>query len=105
MSLTESSAIDIARTASLASRGLATLSDADRNGALTALHDALLMHKDSILEANAKDVEMASQAAASGNLSQSVLKRLDLSRPGKYDDMLKGILDVRDLQDPSRYIE
>ncbi|GAB1199800.1 hypothetical protein APSETT444_009159 [Aspergillus pseudonomiae] len=101
MSLTESSAIDIARTASLASRGLATLSDADRNGALTALHDALLMHKDSILEANAKDVEMASQAAASGNLSQSVLKRLDLSRPGKYDDMLKGILDVRDLQDPS----
>lgn len=104
MSLTESSAIDIARTASLASRRLATLSEADRNGALTALHDALLRNKNSILEANAKDVDMASRAAASGNLSQSILKRLDLSRPGKYDDMLKGILDVRDLQDPSRYI-
>ncbi|GMG16698.1 unnamed protein product [Aspergillus oryzae var. brunneus] len=101
MSLTESSAIDIARTASLASRRLATLSEADRNGALTALHDALLRNKNSILEANAKDVDMASRAAASGNLSQSILKRLDLSRPGKYDDMLKGILDVRDLQDPS----
>ncbi|OGM39545.1 gamma-glutamyl phosphate reductase [Aspergillus bombycis] len=104
MSLTESSAIDIARTASLASRGLATLSEADRNGALTALHDALLRHKESILEANARDVEMASRAAASGNLSQSVLKRLDLSRPGKYDDMLKGILDVRDLQDPIGHV-
>ena len=105
MSLTESSAIDIARTASLASRRLATLSEADRNGALTALHDALLRNKKYILEANAKDVEMANQAAANGNLSQSVLKRLDLSRPGKYDDMLKGILDVRNLQDPSKYIE
>ncbi|KAE8361021.1 Aldehyde/histidinol dehydrogenase [Aspergillus caelatus] len=104
MSLTESSAIDIARTASLASRRLATLSEADRNGALTALHDALLRNKNYILEANAKDVEMANQAAASGNLSQSVLKRLDLSRPGKYDDMLKGILDVRDLQDPIGHV-
>ncbi|KAF7624647.1 hypothetical protein AFLA_008347 [Aspergillus flavus NRRL3357] len=104
MSLTESSAIDIARTASLASRRLATLSEADRNGALTALHDALLRNKNSILEANAKDVDMASRAAASGNLSQSILKRLDLSRPGKYDDMLKGILDVRDLQDPIGHV-
>jgi glutamate-5-semialdehyde dehydrogenase len=42
----------------------------------------------------------AHQASANGELSQSVLKRLDLSRPGKYEDMLKGILDVRDLPDP-----
>lgn len=100
MSLTESSAIEIARTASLASRGLATLSEADRNGALATLHDALLRNKSFILEANARDVEIASQAAERGNLSHSVLKRLDLSRPGKYDDMLQGILSVRDLQDP-----
>ncbi|KAF7594272.1 hypothetical protein BBP40_009672 [Aspergillus hancockii] len=104
MSLTESSAADIARTASLASRRLATLSETDRNGALTALHDALLRNKCSILEANAKDVEVANRAAESGNLSHSVVKRLDLSRPGKYDDMLKGILSVRDLQDPIGHV-
>ncbi|OJJ84926.1 glutamate-5-semialdehyde dehydrogenase [Aspergillus glaucus CBS 516.65] len=100
MSLTESSAADIAKTASFASRHLATLSNAARNDALTALHKALLDSRDSILAANARDVETASRAAENGNLNQSVLKRLDLSRPGKYADMLQGILNVRDLDDP-----
>lgn len=101
MSLTESSALDIAKTASLASRQLATLSAIDRNQALTALHDALAKNKEIILEANARDVQLASRAAEDGSLSHSALKRLDLSRSGKYDDMLKGILSVRDLEDPS----
>ncbi|KAM0112968.1 glutamate-5-semialdehyde dehydrogenase [Aspergillus fumigatus] len=100
MSLTDSSAVEIARAASLASRQLATLPTIDRNDALTALHDALLRNREIILDANAKDVAIASQAANNGSLSHSVLKRLDLSRPGKYDDMLKGILSVRDLEDP-----
>ncbi|RDW90906.1 glutamate-5-semialdehyde dehydrogenase [Aspergillus mulundensis] len=100
MSLTESSAIDIAKAASWASRHLATLSEADRNDALTALHDALLLKKDAILEANARDIQLAEQAVAHGSLNHSVLKRLDLSRPGKYDDMLQGILGVKSLRDP-----
>ncbi|PKY05340.1 gamma-glutamyl phosphate reductase [Aspergillus campestris IBT 28561] len=100
MSLTESSAHDIAKAGSLASRRLAVLSEIDRNEALTALHNALSKNKSSILEANSRDVEIATCAAESGNLSHSVLKRLDLSRPGKYDDMLQGILSVRDLKDP-----
>lgn len=104
MSLTDSPAVDIARTASLASRQLATLPTTDRNDALTALHDALSRNRDFILDANAKDVAIASQAANNGSLSHSVLKRLDLSRPGKYDDMLKGILSVRDLEDPGVYM-
>lgn len=104
MSLTESSAADIAKTASFASRHLATLSNAARNDALTALHKALLDSRDSILAANARDVETASRAAENGNLNQSVLKRLDLSRPGKYADMLQGILNVRDLDDPGTSI-
>jgi len=103
MSLTESSAVEVARAASLASRRLATLSNTARNEALTALHAALLKNRDIILQANAKDVEAATHAAASGGLSQSVLKRLDLSRPGKYEDMLKGVLSVRDLDDPGGY--
>ncbi|KAJ5295183.1 hypothetical protein PENANT_c048G07880 [Penicillium antarcticum] len=100
MSLTDSAAIDVARSASLASRRLATLSNAARNEALTALHHALDVNREIILAANAKDLEAANRAADSGDLSHSVIKRLDLSRPGKYDDMLEGILSVRDLEDP-----
>ncbi|KAL4889132.1 Aldehyde/histidinol dehydrogenase [Aspergillus ambiguus] len=100
MSLTESSAVDIAKTASVASRRLATLADVERNEALTVLHHALSTNKAAILEANKRDVEAATRDAETGNLSHSVLKRLDLSRPGKYDDMLQGILSVRDLKDP-----
>ncbi|EPS29112.1 hypothetical protein PDE_04061 [Penicillium oxalicum 114-2] len=100
MSLTDSAAADVAHSASIASRQLATLSNNARNDALTALHQALDRNRDSILAANARDVEAATKAANSGDLNHSVLKRLDLSRPGKYDDMLQGILDVRDLEDP-----
>lgn len=100
MSLTESSPVEAARLASVASRELATLSSEGRNDALTALHSSLLNAKDTILEANARDVQLATTAAANGELSQSVLKRLDLGKPGKFDDMLKGVLDVRDLEDP-----
>ncbi|KAJ5102875.1 gamma-glutamyl phosphate reductase [Penicillium argentinense] len=100
MSLTESAAVDVARSASIASRQLATLSNDARNQALSALHQALDKNRATILAANAKDVEMATRAAADGTLSHSILKRLDLSRPGKYDDMLQGILSVRDLNDP-----
>ncbi|KAJ5988284.1 gamma-glutamyl phosphate reductase [Penicillium waksmanii] len=100
MSLTDSNAVDVARSASLASRQLATLSNEARNEALTLLHSALDKNRATILAANKKDVELATQAAEDGTLNHSVLKRLDLSRPGKYDDMLEGILSVRDLEDP-----
>ncbi|OJJ67516.1 hypothetical protein ASPBRDRAFT_135571 [Aspergillus brasiliensis CBS 101740] len=100
MSLTQSSAGNIASTASIAARRLAVLSNAERNEALTVLYQDLLANKDAILAANAKDVALASRAAEDGDLNSSVLKRLDLSRPGKYDDMLQGILSVRDLDDP-----
>jgi glutamate-5-semialdehyde dehydrogenase len=101
MSLTESSPEQAAKAASFSSRALATLPLGARNDALTAIYGALLQEKEAILQANVKDLELASKAAESGKLSQSVLKRLDLGRPGKFDDMLKGILDVRELEDPS----
>lgn len=103
MSLTDSSPERIAKAASVASTGLAVLSSKDRNDALTAIHQSLSKAKETILAANAKDLEAASRAAADGKLSQSVLKRLDLGRPGKWEDMLQGILDVRDLPDPGGY--
>ncbi|PGH21600.1 glutamate-5-semialdehyde dehydrogenase [Polytolypa hystricis UAMH7299] len=100
MSLTDSSPAEAARLASIASRQLATLSTPARSDALDALHSALVKQKDFILEANARDVRAATIAAENGDLSRSILKRLDLRTPGKYEDMLQGIIDVRDLEDP-----
>jgi len=101
MSLTNASPVDAAKAARLASRKLAILSAPARNDALTAIHDALRDARDEILAANARDLETAVKAAETGELSQSLVKRLDLSKKGKYEDMLQGILDVRQLDDPS----
>lgn len=101
--MTESSPFETAKAASIASRKLATLSALARNDALEELHASLSKNKDLILQANATDLELARRAAANGELSQSLLKRLDLGRPGKYADMLKGILDVKELEDPSSF--
>lgn len=102
MSLTDSSPLTVAKSASNSSRALALLSTQSRNDALTSIHQALSAAKDTILAANARDVELATNAAAHGELSQSILKRLDLSRKGKWEDMLQGILDVRKLEDPGK---
>lgn len=100
MSLTSSSALEAAQAAKSASHLLATLPVSARNDALTAIHDSLIASKDAILAANAKDMDAARQAAADGQLSQSLVSRLDLGKAGKWEDMLKGILDVRGLEDP-----
>lgn len=100
MSLTNATPLEVAQAARLGSRKLAVLSTEERNGALTAIHKALADGKDEVLAANAKDLEAANKAAAGGTLSASLVKRLDLGKPGKYEDMLQGILDVRELEDP-----
>lgn len=100
MSLTESTPEAAAKAAAYSARNLAILSVEDRNHALTTIHDALKAAKQSILDANARDMALAKQASQDGKLSQSLIKRLDLGRPGKFDDMLQGILDVRKLPDP-----
>lgn len=103
MSLTDSTPLEIAKAASISSRNLAALSAKDRNDALKAIHQALLHAKDTILEANRKDLVFASQAAANGELSQAIIKRLDLGRKGKFEDMLQGIIDVQELDDPGKF--
>lgn len=100
MSLTNATPLAVAQAARLGSRKLAVLSTEDRNAALTAIHKALADGKEEVLVANAKDLEAAHKAAEGGTLSQSLVKRLDLGKKGKYEDMLQGILDVRDLEDP-----
>lgn len=101
MSLTSASPVDAARDAKSASHVLSTLPAAARNEALGAIYAGLEAGRDEILAANARDLEAARQQAADGQpLSQSLVSRLDLGRQGKFEDMLKGILDVRDLEDP-----
>ena len=102
MSLTHASPEEAAKTASAASRTLAILPTKARNDALTAIYAALSAAKDEILAANARDLVSATKAAEDGKLSQSLLKRLDLGKKGKWEDMLNGILDVRSLEDPGK---
>lgn len=104
MSLTNATPLDVAQTARLGSRKLAVLPTQARNDALAAVHAALRNAREEILAANARDLEAAQKAAESGVLSQSLVKRLDLGKKGKYDDMLQGILDVRGLEDPSKHV-
>lgn len=101
MSLTHAKPLQVAEAARIGSRQLAVLSTEERNAALTAIHKALAAGKEEVLKANQKDLEEANKAAEGGTLSQSLVKRLDLGKTGKYEDMLQGILDVRDLEDPS----
>jgi glutamate-5-semialdehyde dehydrogenase len=103
MSLTNASPEAAASSAKTASFTLATLPASARNEALETIHAALAEAKDTILAANARDLEIARKAAADGSLSQALVSRLDLGKKGKWEDMLKGILDVRDLEDPGMY--
>lgn len=100
MSLTNANPDEAAKSAKSASHVLATLPTAARNNALTAIHSALSQSKQEILAANARDLELAKKAAEDGKLSLSIVSRLDLNKKGKWEDMLKGILDVRELEDP-----
>jgi glutamate-5-semialdehyde dehydrogenase len=100
MSVTNALPADIASSAKTASHTLAILPASSRNSALEAIHAALKASKSQILEANARDLALAQQAAEDGELSLSIVSRLDLGKKGKWEDMLKGILDVRDLEDP-----
>lgn len=102
MSLNNASAEEAATAAQLASRTLAVLSEEQRNDALVAIHHALVSHMSEILAANKQDMAVAGEAAHAGTLSQTLVKRLDLSKPGKYEDMLKGIMQVKDLPDPRK---
>lgn len=104
MSLTNASPEAAASEAKTASFTLASLPASARNEALEAIHDALSSAKDDILAANARDLDLARKAAADGSLSEALVSRLDLGKKGKWEDMLKGILDVRDLDDPGKLL-
>ena len=73
---------------------LSVLSSEEKNRALEAMAEALLVSEKEILEANAADVE-----AAKGKISDVMIDRLALTS-ARIADMAKGIREVASLPDP-----
>jgi glutamate-5-semialdehyde dehydrogenase len=85
----------LARQAKAASRQLARLTTAQKNGCLLAMAGALEQNRAAILEANADDME----AAAQNGLSNAMLDRLKLDDK-RIAAMAKGLREVAALPDP-----
>ena len=89
----------ICRAARSAALALAPLSDEVRNRALAAVADAINENARRILDANEKDVAEAEPLVASGEMSEPLLKRLELTG-GKIAQMADGVRAVAALPDP-----
>ena len=86
--------IELAKNSKKAAKKLAILSTEIKNKALLAIAEALESNKSKIFEANRKDLELAK-----GNIPQSTFNRLKLDE-NKMRDMIQGIVDVYNLEDP-----
>ena len=89
----------VARASRAAALTLAACSTETKDRALAAIREALIEHRDAILEANRADKIAAEDLVASGELTQAAARRLDLEG-SKYDTVLAGIADVGRLPDP-----
>ena len=85
----------LARQAKEASRELAQLTTAEKNGCLSAMADALEQNREAIQEANARDME----AGATSGLSPAMLDRLKLDEK-RIASMANGLREVAALPDP-----
>ncbi len=88
-----------AKRAKDAALRLATLSTATKNRALEAIADALIEHREHILEANRHDVTQATRLVERGALAKPLLDRLKLTEH-KVLDMATGVRSVAGLPDP-----
>ncbi|WP_340099195.1 glutamate-5-semialdehyde dehydrogenase [Salinibaculum salinum] len=78
---------------------LATLSDEERSEALHDIADAIDENRETILEANEKDVAEAEEMLANGEYSQALVDRLDLS-DSKLDSIVEMVRSVAGQDDP-----
>ncbi|WWC67780.1 glutamate-5-semialdehyde dehydrogenase [Kwoniella pini CBS 10737] len=76
----------------------------ERDVALKAIKEVLEGKKEEILKANKEDMDAAEILLAQGKLSKSLVSRLDLSKLGKFENMLQGINDVSSLPIPTGQI-
>ncbi|KAH7101557.1 gamma-glutamyl phosphate reductase [Auriculariales sp. MPI-PUGE-AT-0066] len=95
------SASEIARSAKAAFEASQLVDASERDNALQYLIEELDKLKDAILSANKQDLEVARAEVSAGNLSDSLVKRLDLSTDVKWNAMLQGVRDVVALPDPT----
>lgn len=100
-SQSSSGAEQIARAARKAFQASQLVAPSERDVALEAIHKVLSANQAAIIEANKKDMDAAEPLVAAGQLSTSLLSRLDLTRPGKFQAMLDGIMQVKQLACPT----
>lgn len=91
--------IEIAKQAKEASLKVAGLSTEIKNDALLKIAENIEQNKGKIFNANKKDLEEAKSLVDSGEISQSTYNRLKLDE-NKLRDMVKGIRDISNLDDP-----
>lgn len=78
---------------------LATLPTETKNRALEAIAEALIEHREHVLEANRRDVAQASSLVERGSMAKPLLDRLKLTAH-KVLDMATGVRSVASLPDP-----
>jgi glutamate-5-semialdehyde dehydrogenase len=89
----------IALAAKEASRAVASSSTDERNRALEAVAQGIDRARQTLLDANADDVQQAHAAAQRGEMGRAVVERLKLS-PAKLDSIVAGVRAVIPLPDP-----
>jgi len=89
----------IVKSAKEASFILSAIDTKTKNFALETIANAIQQNKNYILEQNKKDLDNAKILLDKGEISQSIFDRLKLS-DNKFDDMVAGIFDVKNLPDP-----
>lgn len=97
--MVESNFFDIAKNAKIASKKMCALSSEIKNKALLNIAEAIEKNSQQIIEANKKDLENAEILVKDGKLTNAVFNRLKLDN-NKMRDMIQGIVDVYELEEP-----
>ena len=91
--------IEIAKSAKQASLEIAGINVEIKNNALKAIAEAFEENKNAIFEANNQDLEQAKILVDEGKLAKSTFNRLKLDE-NKMRDMIQGVKDISQLEDP-----
>ena len=97
--MAENNFSELAKNAKISSKKIATLSTELKNKALLLIAENLKNNQDKIFEANKKDLAEAESLLESGEISRATYNRLKLDE-NKMRDMIQGIIDISNLEDP-----
>ncbi|GJJ11112.1 hypothetical protein Clacol_005343 [Clathrus columnatus] len=99
--VTVTDSVQLAKAAKLAFETSQLLDREERTRALNFIKNELEVRKSEVFDANRRDMELALVEVKEGRLSESLVKRLDLTTGDKWGSMLQGISDVAALPDPN----